>query len=40
MVPLLEPSQIDDLHLVDAREKVIVELLFQIRPFDDGISQQ
>jgi hypothetical protein len=40
IVPLLEPGQISDLHLVDAREEVIMELLFQIRPLDDGISWQ
>jgi hypothetical protein len=40
IVPLLEPGQISDLHLVDAREEVIMELLFQIGPLDDGISWQ
>jgi hypothetical protein len=28
IVPLLEPGQISDLHLIDAREDVIMELLF------------
>jgi hypothetical protein len=40
IVPLLEPSQISDLHLIDAREKVIMELLLQIGPLDDGINWQ
>jgi hypothetical protein len=40
IVSLLEPGQISDLHLIDAREEVIMELLFQIRPLDAGISQQ
>jgi hypothetical protein len=40
IVPLLESGQISDLHFIDVREEVIVELLFQIRPLDDGISRQ
>jgi hypothetical protein len=40
IVPLLEPGQISDLYLIDAREEVIVELLFQIRPLDDGASRE
>jgi hypothetical protein len=40
IVTLLEPGQIGDLHLVDAREEVIMELLFQIGPLDDGFSRQ
>jgi hypothetical protein len=40
IVPLLEPGQISDLYLIDAREEVIVELLFQIRPLDDGVSRE
>ena len=40
IVPLLEPSQISDLHLMDAREEVVMELLFQIRPLDDRVSWQ
>jgi hypothetical protein len=34
IVPLLEPSQISDFHLMDAREEVVMELLFPIRPLD------
>jgi hypothetical protein len=40
IVALLEPGQISDLHLVVAREEVIMELLFQITPLDDGVSRQ
>jgi hypothetical protein len=29
IVPLLEPGQISDFHLMDAREEVVMELLFQ-----------
>jgi hypothetical protein len=36
---LFEPGQISDLHLIDAKEEVIMELGFQIRPLDDGISR-
>jgi hypothetical protein len=39
IIPLLEPGQISDLHLIDARE-VVMELLFQIGPLDDRISWQ
>jgi hypothetical protein len=38
IVPLFESGQISDLHLIDAREEVIMEPLFQIRPLDDGVS--
>jgi hypothetical protein len=37
---LLESGQISNLHLIDAREEVIVELLFQNGPLDDGIGRQ
>jgi hypothetical protein len=40
IVPLLEPSQISDLHLMDAREEVVMELLFQIGPLDDRFCWQ
>jgi hypothetical protein len=40
IVSLLELGQISDLHLIDAREEVIVKLLFQIRPLDNGINWQ
>jgi hypothetical protein len=40
IIPLLEPGQISDLHLIDAREEVVMELLFQIGPLDDRISWQ
>jgi hypothetical protein len=40
IIPLLEPSQISDLHLIGAKEEVIMELLFQTEPLDDGISRQ
>jgi hypothetical protein len=40
IVPLLEPVHIRDLHLVDAREEVIMELLFQIGPLDYGVCWQ
>jgi hypothetical protein len=39
-IPLLEPSQISNLHLMNAKEEIIVELLFQIEPLDDGVSWQ
>jgi hypothetical protein len=29
IVPLLEPGQISDFHLMDAREEVVMEILFQ-----------
>jgi hypothetical protein len=38
IVPLLESSQISNLHFMNAREEVIMELLFQIRPLDDRVS--
>jgi hypothetical protein len=37
--PLFEPGQVSD-HLMDGREEVIVELLFQIRPLDYGVCWQ
>jgi hypothetical protein len=37
---LLEFGQISNLHLMDAREEIIVELLFQIGPLDNGIGWQ
>jgi hypothetical protein len=40
IVPLLEPGQVSNLHLMDAREKIVMELLFQIRPLNDEISWQ
>jgi hypothetical protein len=40
IVPFLEPGQISDIRLVDAREEVIMKLLFQIRPLDDRVSRQ
>jgi hypothetical protein len=40
IIPLFEPGQISDLHLMDAKEEVIVELLFQIRPLDYGVCWQ
>jgi hypothetical protein len=38
IVPLLESSQISNLHLMDAREEVIMEPSFQIGPLDDKVS--
>jgi hypothetical protein len=38
IIPLLESGQISNLHLMDAREKVVVELLFQIGPLDDRVT--
>jgi hypothetical protein len=40
VIPLFEFGHINDLHLVDVREEVIMELLFQIEPLDDGVSRQ
>jgi hypothetical protein len=40
IVPLLELGQIDDFHLMDAREEVVMKLLFQIGPLDDRVSWQ
>jgi hypothetical protein len=40
IIPLLEPGQINDLHLIDARKEVVMELLFQIRPLDYGVCWQ
>jgi hypothetical protein len=40
IVSLLEFGQISNLHLMDAREEIIVELLFQIGPLDNGIGWQ
>jgi hypothetical protein len=40
IVPLLESGQISNFHLVNAREEIIMELLFQIGPLDNGISWQ
>jgi hypothetical protein len=40
IVPLVEPGQISNFHLMDAREEVVMELLFQIRPLDDRVSWQ
>jgi hypothetical protein len=40
IVPLFESGQISNIHLIDAREEIIMELLFQIGPLDDGISRQ
>jgi hypothetical protein len=38
IIPLLESGQICNLHLMDAKEKIVVELLFQIGPLDDRVS--
>jgi hypothetical protein len=40
IVPLLEPNQISNLHLSKANEEIVMELLFQIRPLNNGISWQ
>jgi hypothetical protein len=40
MISLLEPGQISDLHLMDAREEVVMELLFQIGPLAYRICWQ
>jgi hypothetical protein len=40
IVPLLEPGQISNLHLVNDKEEVVMELLFQIGPLDDRVSYQ
>jgi hypothetical protein len=38
IILLLEFGQISNLHLMNTREEVIVELLLQIVPFDNGVS--
>jgi hypothetical protein len=40
IISLLESGQISNLYLMDAREEVIMELLFQIGPLDDRVSWQ
>jgi hypothetical protein len=40
IVPLLEPGWISNLHLKDAREEIIMELLFQIEPLDNRVRWQ
>jgi hypothetical protein len=40
IVPLLEPNQISNLLLSKANEEIVMELLFQIRPLNNGISWQ
>jgi hypothetical protein len=40
IVPLLEPGQMSNLHLMNAREEIVMELLFQIGPLNNGISWQ
>jgi hypothetical protein len=40
IIPLLELGQISNLHLMDAREEIIMELLFKIEPLDEAVSWQ
>jgi hypothetical protein len=39
IVPLFESGQISNLHLMNAREEIIMDLLLQIRSLDDRVSR-
>jgi hypothetical protein len=40
IISLLEFGQISNLHLMNTKEKIIVELLLQIGPFDNGVGRK